>query len=584
MKPNKAMWVIYLLAFIVLLVIFILPNPFTNVTFPYTDGVLVFDGYTRVDSATDKNAAIDKVNLLLWPGEREAFQILITKTEGLNEVMLTAHISPDQSPAGQSTEGITDERHSPVPSMPSVSLYLEDYIEITQTNIKRGQLGEYPDALIPWPLQEFRKLDGAKSATIYVEIVTDQFSQPGAYTGEVVINAGGKANHIPFEISILDWHIDSAPLPFAVGVSDSNFSRFISSVRGEPTDLSRASKIESIYENFAAQLYEARAFPTNFDSFFHPEVSWSNGEMNISYNRLDSAFYTYLAKTSAKQFPFNIHDALGNSGIIRGGLLSDMWTTYAGNYIADVAEHFRANGWMDEAYCYVLDEPNTIEDYESAARLGLFLKEIAPDLPFLLTEQPYRLPKQSDWPDLTGIVDVWCPQLAYYRTAECVARQQAGDRMWIYPNQRDFTEFTPEIASPTLNIGDEFLAPQILTAIIYRHRIDGLLYWDCIYWKHADSFENPNPSGDTDREFFGNGDGVLFYAGDVISKHLPGFPDINGPIPTLRWKNLVQGLEDYRLFKYLNIDPDKIPDSPILLSDPAKYKQFIDNLKTTANR
>jgi hypothetical protein len=159
--------------------------------------------------------------------------------------------------------------------------------------------------------------------------------------------------------------------------------------------------------------------------------------------------------------------------------------------------------------------------------------------------------------------------------------QQVGDRIWIYPNQRDFKEFATEIASPTLDIGDEFLAPQILTAIIYRHNIDGLLYWDCVYWKHADPFENANPSGDSDREFFGNGDGVLFYPGDVISHHLPGFPNINGPIPTLRWKNLVQGLEDYRLFKYLNLDPDKISDSSILLSDPAKYKQFIDDLKRT---
>ena len=575
------MLVLYLSVFVLLSVILILPNPFTDVTFPYTDGILMFDGYTRVNFATDKNISIDEVNLLLWPGEREAFQILITQSEGLNEVMLTAYIDPEQSPAEQSAEGIADDRHSPIPSMPSVNLYLEHYIEIAQTNINRGQLGKYPDALIPWPLQQFRQLGGAKSATIYVEVDTDEYSQPGPYTGEVVINAGGRVSHIPFKISILNWHIDSPPLPFAVGVSDSNFSRFLSSVKGEPTDPYYASEIESIYANFATQLYEARAFPTNFDTFFHPQVSRTDGNMSISYNRLDSAFLTYLGKTSAKQFPFNIHDSLGSSGIIRGELFSDTWKADASAYITDVAGHFRSNGWMDEAFCYVLDEPNSLEDYQAAARLGLFLKDVAPDLPFLLTEQPYRLPKQSDWPDLTGIVDIWCPQLAFYRAAECIAMQQVGDRIWIYPNQRDFKEFATEIASPTLDIGDEFLAPQILTAIIYRHNIDGLLYWDCVYWKHADPFENANPSGDSDREFFGNGDGVLFYPGDVISHHLPGFPNINGPIPTLRWKNLVQGLEDYRLFKYLNLDPDKISDSSILLSDPAKYKQFIDDLKRT---
>ena len=130
-----------------------------------------------------------------------------------------------------------------------------------------------------------------------------------------------------------------------------------------------------------------------------------------------------------------------------------------------------------------------------------------------------------------------------------------------------------------MDIGDEFLAPQILITTIYKQKIDGLLYWDCVYWRHVDPFIDPNPSGDSGREFFGNGDGYLFYPGDKISEHYPGFQNIPGPIPSLRWMNLVQGLEDYRLFAHSGVDPEEIPSSAELLTEPEKYTKIMSDLK-----
>ncbi len=570
---SKIRPLIYFAVILAMAGLFLLPDPFENTRFPFTDGVRKFDGYTRVNFSTMENEAIEDVELILWPGEREAFQLLLTRDDGLGDIFVDAHINPEFEPFAH------EAGKKGLPSFPGIEIYVEHYIEIEQTNIGRGPLGEYPDALIHLPQRTFKDFGDSTYVTLYVEIASDENVPAGVYDAEVRINIAGGVTSVPISVTVLDILVDAEPLPVAIGVSVHNFKRFTDAEINDPAAGSHALTLEDIHENFALRLYEARAFPYNFDTLIHPRVRHAEDEMEISFTRMNHSYEFLFDECSAKQFPLNIHDVFGSSGVLRGEIFSEEWTRDANTYVLETTTVFRENEWMDDAFCFIVDEPNTEDEYYAAAEIGLYLHELVPDLKYLVTEQPYKLPGQGDWPDLHGIVNIWCPQLGYYRTEECKSAQSEGDEVWIYPNQLDYKRFEPEILSPTLNIGDEFLAPQILTAVIYRHGIDGLLYWDCVYWKHVDPFVNPNPSGNTDREFFGNGDGYLFYPGDRISEHLPGFDNVPGPIPSLRWKNLVQGLEDYRLLTQVGIDPAGIPSSEDMLNNPKLYKEFFLNLK-----
>jgi len=570
---SKIRPLIYFAAILVIAGLFLMPDPFENVRFPFTDGVRIFDGYTRVNFSTMENETIENVELILWPGEREAFQLLLTRNEGLGDVFIDTGISPEFEPF------VHEAGEKDLPSFPGMKVYVEYYIEIEQTNIGRGPLGEYPDALIHFPPRTFKDFGDSPFVTLYIEILSDENVAPGIYGAEVTINIDGEVTSVPISFIVLNILVDAEPLPVAIGVSVSNFNRFTDTDLNDPAAGSQALTLEDIYENFAQRLYEARAFPYNFDTLIHPKVRHGEDGIEISFTRMNQSYQFLFEGCSAKQFPLNVHDVFGSSGVLRGEIFSEEWTRDATSYVLETTRVFRENEWMDDAFCFIVDEPNTEDEYHAAAEIGLYLHELVPDLKYLVTEQPYKLPGQGDWPDLHGIVNIWCPQLGYYRTEECKAVQSDGDEVWIYPNQVDYKRFEPEILSPTLNIGDEFLAPQILTTVIYRHGIDGLLYWDCVYWKHTDPFVDPNPSGNTDREFFGNGDGYLFYPGDRISEHLPGFDNVPGPIPSLRWMNLVQGLEDYRLFSKLGIDPEIIPSSEDMLNNPKQYKELILNLK-----
>ena len=321
----KAKPALLILTILILVGIFLLPDPFVGLRFPFSDEVRIFDGYTKVNFSTREDAAIDDVDLILWPGEREAFQLLLTRADGLGEVMVNGGISPEFEPLDGRGEDRSDGGRSPFSSIPGMNIYLEHYVEIEKTNIGRGPLGRYPDALIPLQLAVFMEMGDASFVTLYVEITTDADVSPGIYTGEIVVNISGDATNIPFRFTVLDIHVEAESLPVAMGVSDMNFSRFTRPILAAPSAGAHQGAVEDIYENFAAHLYDASLFPINFDTLIHPKVKHTEEGMDISFTRMDAAYQFFFADTPAKQFPLNSHDIFGRSGILRGEVFSPEW-------------------------------------------------------------------------------------------------------------------------------------------------------------------------------------------------------------------------------------------------------------------
>ena len=85
--------------------------------------------------------------------------------------------------------------------------------------------------------------------------------------------------------------------------------------------------------------------------------------------------------------------------------------------------HLRERGWLDKAFTYWFDEPDT-KDYEFVVAGMKRLKAAAPGLKRLLTEQPE--------PALLGNVDIWCGLTPEWTRERVQARRAAGEQVWWY--------------------------------------------------------------------------------------------------------------------------------------------------------
>jgi hypothetical protein len=90
--------------------------------------------------------------------------------------------------------------------------------------------------------------------------------------------------------------------------------------------------------------------------------------------------------------------------------------------------------------------------------------------------------------------------------------------------------------------------------------MNGILYWAANFWD-----ETPNPwldavtyiSGfDCSDGYVLNGEGSLIYPGDFTKKYT-GQPNVNGPVSSIRFELLREGIEDYEYLWMLKDWGDK---------------------------
>ena len=208
-------------------------------------------------------------------------------------------------------------------------------------------------------------------------------------------------------------------------------------------------------------------------------------------------------------------------------------------YYRDYYNYVKDNGWENRAYVYLYDEPNTKECYARVLELGNLVKEAAPQLRVLVVEQPYT--QNPEWPDIDPAVDIWCGLLGFIDRQSTESAIARGDEVWSYsalaqrapqyhPHYSEVKDFDP----PYWHIDAMLTAHRTPTWINYQYGISGILYWALTY-REKDNWEP------VFRLRF-NGDGYFLY---------PGVPcGINGPVSSIRLKNIRESMEDY---EYLHL-------------------------------
>jgi len=234
------------------------------------------------------------------------------------------------------------------------------------------------------------------------------------------------------------------------------------------------------------------------------------------------------------------------------------------NYVRAVQEHLREKGWLDEAFIYWFDEPDP-KDYAFVMNGFRKLKENAPDLTRMLTEQVE--------PALIGGPNLWCPVSPNFDLQAAEKRRKAGDHFWWYVCTG------PKAPYCTLFIDHPATELRVWLWQTWQRKIEGTLVWQTNYWTsscaypEADKPQNPyeDPMGwvsgyDTPagtRAPWGNGDGRFVYPPEAAADGHPPEPVLEGPVDSIRWEMLRDGIEDYEylviLRDLLRTRGDKLP-------------------------
>jgi hypothetical protein len=178
----------------------------------------------------------------------------------------------------------------------------------------------------------------------------------------------------------------------------------------------------------------------------------------------------------------------------------------------------------------LVDEPNDSIAYEQVRDFGSFLHNVNPKIKLLCAEQIE--PQNPNWGNLYGYVDIYCPIFFLYDSTQAHWRQSLGDEVWTYTACTQGSVPTPwwQLDMPLLNY-------RIVPWQLRYYSISGLLYWSTNYWQES---EDPwtKPAGfRNSRGDLWNEDGCLFYPGYNVG--------IDGPVTSLRLKQLREGIEDY---------------------------------------
>ena len=420
-----------------------------------------------------------------------------------------------------------------------IRLYLEHYILCYAASSPVGSPGFWPDALAPLSepftmAAEFRR--AVRNRPIWVDILVPSDAPAGDYAGHLRVTQNGKLlAELNLRLKVYDFTLPAdTHLITYMGVSGRQLARFHDVKPGSP----EARQLLMRYHEF---LYRNRMEPW-FNELLEPEVELRDGKLLVHFDQV--VYEQYLEKWKTKRVVLETApDRLRR--MLEGEPFSDKFNHQVKSYLAQVAAWFRARGWLDRlVFNSPIDEPNTAEAYEETRRWARLVREAAPGVPFLVTEAP--VPDRPEWGPLTGFAthfSVHGNALNRRDVLEAIAAEQkkGGEITWYISCDQKYPQPNYFIDAPAMD-------PVMVPWITWRLGLNGILYWALNFWSQTvDPWLNPVTylsgyfcSGG----YVLNGEGSLIYPGSRVRRYT-GQKDVDGPVSSIRFELLREGIEDY---------------------------------------
>jgi hypothetical protein len=454
---------------------------------------------------------------------------------------------------------------------PAVTVQVHEvaYVHVEQPTDKTSVAGWYPDPLPP--LQTPLKLAARQNQPLWLTCSASRNARAGDHRFDVRINTSVGELKVPLVVHVFDFAVpEDTHLRSALGLGEGAINQY--------HNLKERAQQEMIFEKYLENFAQHRISPYSFYEYAPIDIRFTGEgpekKAQVDFTKFDRAATKWLDQHRFNTFQLPLRGMGG--GTFHSRNLGELEGFQEGtpeharlfsDYLGQIEAHLKAKGWLSKAFTYWFDEPDP-KDYEFVVAGMKRLKQAAPGIKRMLTEQPEA--------SLIGNVDIWCALTPEWTPERVRARRDAGEEVWWYiccvPKGQYVTEF---IDHP----GTEL---RLWPWQSWQYNISGILIWATIWWTSPTAFPPPalqDPWADPmsyvsgygkpvgAKEHWGNGDGRFLYP----PRRVPAAsnpPDLSGPVNSLRWENLRDGMEDYEYLWLLQRETERMtrshPKDPLL--------------------
>lgn len=460
-------------------------------------------------------------------GENEPFQIVPVLLDGTNDIEdVIAY--PSDLVMGDN-----------VISKGNISLFKEHYVFITEPSDAGGDVGLWPDALAPLttPFDVVYNLP----SPLWVDIHIPDDAVAGVYSGSIEFESSDAGN-FSFEYSLEVWDItmpkrlylkanfglDQEDIEWAHGMDENGLST------------PEGKEIAKIYAHFLAKRYiSVHGIP-----IMKPEhmLKADKRSFLIDFTRMEEDVVTFLDGYDLPcfYFPLTRFD-LYPDGFIgnNDALFEPDFNARFLDYVNQVSEYLNNRGYLDRAFVLFVDEPYTVEHYNTIIDSSNLLRQANLYPKLMVTEQP--APQGASFPPLFDYVDIFTMNIRVFcwATEEDARAGAENNEEWIYSN-------TSVYPYPSYSIDKQGLQTRLFVWFAYQHGFKGIFYSSANDWSKTNPYENALTFG----HGMGNGCNNMLYPGFLCNQYT-GQDNVDGPLTSIRMELTRDGLEDAQLLYML---------------------------------
>jgi hypothetical protein len=404
---------------------------------------------------------------------------------------------------------------------------------------------DFPDILLD---DKTINLEPNANQPVWITITVPTDARPGLYKGDVKITGMTKSRmlalKVPIAVKVYNVTVGKSRLWLTNWFYMSRYQTN-PSTDANLTDLELYSPAYwNMLRKYARNMAQHRQNMAKLSPLELTEYSsGEDGRLRFDFARFDRAVQIFInegviGRIEGSHLGGRINDKwenqfeayiykIENGKFVRTGNdpCSSQANEFYSQFLPALAEHLQQKGWLDIYVQHIADEP-TADNARSYASIARLVRKYAPQ---------FKIIEACHTKELTGLVDIWVPQmnflsdkndLEYYKQ-----RQTLGDEVWFY------TCMFPQGEYANRFIEQPLWKTRILHWINYQYGLTGYLHWGYNFW-------NANPFKETAVEAMPGGDGWVVY------------PGINGPLDSIRFEAMRDGVADYELLCMLGeFDP-----------------------------
>ena len=388
-------------------------------------------------------------------------------------------------------------------------------------DIPEGELIRKAPFDVPDPLLEDRRItiEANQSQPVWITVFVPSQTQPGIYDGKIIVQTSAVKKNIPIELTVYSFELPKERHLYLTNWFEINHIAMAHKVElfseGFWQILSRYAK------NLARHRQNVVYTPWHLVKVYR-EI---DGELSFDYTNFDKfveTFFTAGVEGRIELYHVAHHGKLGRAGkeillykinpIDRetGNKISLPSDDGMAALLVDLHKHLKVKGWFNKTIVHVADEPS-FHNIQSWRKTREFVQENFPGIKTIDAIGGTGYEKYLDiMVPLTRDLHTWFDD---YKLA-----QKSGIELWFYTCCVPYGKYANRFLDYHLS------KTRILHWMNYFTGTEGFLHWGLTYgWE--------DPFGPAPR--FPPGDSHIIYPGS------------NGPMNSIRWEMVREGLEDY---------------------------------------